>query len=959
MVRTSSLALVVLLGCSLTASSAANVQVFEGNSRVGNAIGSQNSSQWVDFGSAEVATVVSKTFTVRNEGADAVLLSPLISVPRGFTLMRQFGSTKLAPGQTTNFTVALNSAAAGNFRGRLSFAVQNTKERIGINLTGIAYGPPSMRIIRTGDAGFRTIGKWTPVTVQGQGAAQTIAPGSGTSVAVWTFTGLRPGHYQVSTTWTARPNQAGNAQFSILNGTQTVSPVTVNQQIAPSDFRDAGVAWRNLGRPVFLTGHTLTVRLTDRADGQVLADAVRIERVGFPGRIISPADKGFAVAGKWNAVTSRVGPVATSNASGAGQIQATWTFTDLVPGQYRVSGSWDAGADHASNALYTIIDGNKAIASVKVNQQQAPKDFRDAGIMWQDLGKSGNLVRVSGKMLTVHLTGARANGAVSAGPLRVERIYNPGGMTAPEGVSYYDAVRFLEQATWGPDDVYWLPYLTSVGFGQFLADQAATPPSGYPVLELVPDNSNNLCQTGPPGDICRRDNYQMYPLLNLFFTDAFYQNDQLRQRMAWAWHKIIVVSGRLDGLQIPSHLTPYLNVIDQYCMGNYYDLLYNMTLTPAMGRYLDMNISTRSSPNENYAREILQLFSIGLDSLNPDGTPIRDPDTGLIIPTYTQDDIIQYTRALTGWVFAAPPQTGYTNYRDHMIPRNPETMYHDRSEKFLLPLGYPNHLDPNQSAQDDLTAVHQNIFSHPNLGPFVARSLIQQLVTSNPAPDYIARVAGVFNDRGDGVRGDLSAVTAAILLDPAARGDVSTDPSFGKLREPVQYLNNCLRAFYVIGYDDTPMSDGNLNGIGNGPSSQDQSVLQPPTVFSYYLPAQVAPYSGGLLGPEFGIFTTSTTYRKANMINQLFMTGNNGISPSPPNTPHGTKPDLTNLISMAGDPGGMADYLNGYLLHGTMSQQFRDQLVAAINAVAPGNPTKRAKTAAYLVLTSAQYQVQQ
>src|SRR5262249_22431975 len=195
---------------------------------------------------------------------------------------------------------------------------------------------------------------------------------------------------------------------------------------------------------------------------------------------------------------------------------------------------------------------------------------------------------------------------------------------------------------------------------------------------LVLDNSTDQCM----GDSdCLRDNYSLYPVQNRFFTNALYGPDQLRQRVAFALHEIDVVSGLT--VYMPLRFVPYLQIFDQNAFGNYRDVLYKVTLNAAMGNYLNMVTSTKSYPNENYAREIMQLFSIGLNFLNPDGTPQLD-DNGFPIPTYTQDTVSNLTRVLTGWTYAAPPMNGVTNYLDPLVVRTPESSYHDQGSKTLL-----------------------------------------------------------------------------------------------------------------------------------------------------------------------------------------------------------------------------------------------------------------------------------
>jgi uncharacterized protein (DUF1800 family) len=929
---------------SAVAPNAPVLQVYLGTVFAPGSSGIANATGSVDLGVAPVATVKPTVFTVRNAGMSDLTLAEPIRLPRGFTLVRSFGTHTLAPGKSTAFVVALNSARAGKLRGLVRFGTNGTPgKQFGFTVSGTALAPPSMRIIDNSDPDFRTVGRWTSVTGRGfQGSVQVAAAGRGDSQASWTFRGLKPGLYQVSATWSAASGQANNARFTLRNGTRDLPPVVVAQSMHPDGFRDAATTWQNLGEPYRLRGDTLTVSLSDQANGPVVADAVRIERVGYPGRIIVPGEPKFQAVGGWEKAG---GQVLQSTREGS---WATWTFTGLIPGNYRVSTTWPANAQASANAPFTVLDGSRAANHVTVDQQQAPHDLRDAGTTWADLGGEGNLFTIAGKTLVVRLS-APKDDFVLAGPVRVERVYDSGsGSGGGPLIDVPDAVRFLEQSTWGPNDALLSHFLNDLGGDPvaFLNEQYNAPISSYPTPPIVLDNETNQCMGN---STCNRDNYSLYLVQNRFFTNALYGPDQLRQRVSFALHEIDVVSGLTIGL--PMRYVPYLQIFDYNAFGNYRDILGQITLNPAMGEYLNMVTSTKTNPNENYAREIMQLFSIGLNFLNPDGTLQLD-NNGNPIATYTQDTVTNFARAFTGWTFDKPPQTGTTNYINPMVVHTPETTYHDRNAKTLLQ--YPNavygNLPANQATAVDLSNALDNIFYHPNVGPFICQQLIQKLVTSNPSPGYVARVESWFENDGTGVRGNLWAVLWAILLDPEARGDAVSDPTYGHLREPVLFTCNVLRAFNATSHDGTTTSDGYVNPqvINFG-----MDLFRPPTVFSYYPPSYNVPGYIPLLGPEFGIQTTVTTLKRANFMNTMTFGG--GINTGS-NAPTGTALNLSTLQTMT--PDAMADYLNGLLTHGTMSDAMRTGLIQAINAVAATNTLKRARTAVYLVTTSAQYQVQ-
>lgn len=558
----------------------------------------------------------------------------------------------------------------------------------------------------------------------------------------------------------------------------------------------------------------------------------------------------------------------------------------------------------------------------------------------------------------------------------------PDSFTGP--ASDADAVRFLEQASWGPTAAD-IAHVKQVGFKAYLDEQFSAPVtnlakgSDFPDLVFPLDDQPTACPTSSPGDpnynqtVCNRDNFSVYPLQRTFYSNALYGPDQLRQRVAFALHQILVVSAASE-VNRPSWITIYLQALDRNAFGNYKVLLREVTLSPAMGEYLDMRLSTRTSPNENFAREVLQLFSVGTAVLNVDGSSPVDSQ-GMPLASYSQTDVNEFTKVFTGWNL--DPNVigpGITNWRDPMIPRGGTN--HDGSTKTLFNGQVIASCGNNAAcAQTDLTAAIDNIFNHANVGPFISKQLIQHLVVSNPSGSYVARVATVFNNDCAGLypiagcsnaRGNLKAVVQAILLDPEARGDSKTAANYGKLREPAQYISGFLRAFNVKSFDKTSTSDGVLGSRSTSDfaGTLDQPIFQPTTVFSYYQPGFEVPGTK-ILGPAFGILSTSTTLRRANDINTLVYSGvssNTSPTAASPDRPRGTSIDTANLEALAGNPGDVADALNPLLFHGTMSTQVRTSLINAMNAINDVNVTtrnqKRARMAVYLAATSSQYDIQ-
>lgn len=610
----------------------------------------------------------------------------------------------------------------------------------------------------------------------------------------------------------------------------------------------------------------------------------------------------------------------------------------------------------------TPVPGYEWMSQVTVRLSDDIGDVGDVLVRINLHGMSSNRVRVA----IGHLGGGPADDAGATampapGPPAPAATPTPTPNPYTAASTTPDTVRFLEQASWGPTNSE-IARVRAMGFRAYLNEQFNLPATGYPNLTFPLDDQAQGCPSGSPQE-CARDGYTLYPIQRTFYSNAFTGQDQLRQRVAFALHQIMVVSGR--DINRPSWMTPYLQALDRNAFGNFRTLLQEMTLNPAMGEYLDLRRSTNTNQNENYAREVLQLFSIGLYEINRDGT-LKLDSQGNLIPTYSQTTVNDFTRILTGWTFANAIASGITNYRDPMIARA-NNGGHDQGTKTLLN-GQTS--AANQGTVQDLNIALDNIFNNPNVGPFIGKQLIQQLVTSNPSPAYVERVARVFNNDCDalyadnctGLRGNLRSVVQAILLDPEARGDVKTDPNFGHLREPMQYINNVLRAFDVKSFDKSSTSDGVLStrSTTDFASTMDQPLFQPATVFSYYAPDYAIPGTS-LLGPSFQILSTSTTLRRANFINTIVYTGVSPTTGTNTDRPRGTSVDLSPLEALASNPAQVVNNLDTLLMHGTMSSSLRTEVINAITTIPTSDANfarKRAQMAVYLVTTSSQYQVQ-
>ena len=501
------------------------------------------------------------------------------------------------------------------------------------------------------------------------------------------------------------------------------------------------------------------------------------------------------------------------------------------------------------------------------------------------------------------------------------------------------AVRFLEQSTFGPT-AQLVSQVKLTGFTPFLNDQFSTAASRYP----DPGTATGVSLT---------------PTQQSFFTNAVFGPDQLRQRVAFALSEIWVTSGNTIA---PQGMAFYMNLLSQDAFVNYRQIMYDVTLSPAMGAYLNMvnndkpNAAANTHANENYARESMQLFTLGLNKLNQDGSLQHDA-SGNLIPTYTQADVQALALAFTGWTYGPTAPTGGQPHNPvyWLGPMMALDSNHDTTAKVFL----GTTLAAGRTAAQDLggTSVNPNgaldvIFNNPNLPPFISKQLIQHLVSSNPSAAYVRRVADVFVSGnfagfGSGLRGDMQAVIAAILLDPEARrGDVASTSvaADGHLREPILYIANLLRAFGAA-------TDG--AGPVNYASNLSEPPLRAPSVFNFFPPDYLIPGTA-LLGPEFNLQTTGTALARINFA-YSFVYGSIG---------GGTTVDFSPYATIAAGTNGanqLVSSLNTLLLHGTLSSSSSASILAAVNAVPSGatQSLNQAKTAIYLILSSSQYQIEQ
>ncbi len=455
------------------------------------------------------------------------------------------------------------------------------------------------------------------------------------------------------------------------------------------------------------------------------------------------------------------------------------------------------------------------------------------------------------------------------------------------------------------------------------------------------------------GDNCWRDWSSSTPLLWDFYRNAVSEPDQLRQRVGWALQQILVVSN----LEVfgTYGLRNYNNALLNQAFGNYQDVLRSVVLSPVMGDYLNNVNNDKAAPNENFARELLQLFSLGTCDLNTDGTL----KTGDCVPTYDNETVRNYAYALTGWTYPAggatpwgcwPRGSNCQYYGGDMVP---VAAFHDTAARALLS-GVT--LPSGHNASQALDAVLSSLMTHPNMAPFVGRQLIQHLVTSNPSPPYVQRVAAAFvsgrsQGFGTGRRGDMKATIAAILLDPEARTSTPLNTA-GRLREPAQFFTGVLRAL-------NGRTDGDALGWWWGEQLR-QHAFRAPSVFNFYPPDY--PVAGtSLVGPAFALHSTNAALQRVNYVNYLVFWGGSAPQSDVPGA-LGTRVDLSAFAADASDPARLVDRLSLLALGAPLPTAARTAVVNAVAAYTQQNSgndylTNRVRQAAYLVFSSPNYQI--
>ena len=616
--------------------------------------------------------------------------------------------------------------------------------------------------------------------------------------------------------------------------------------------------------------------------------------------------------------------------SSAGTISATGVYTGPAvlpnPAAVIVTAVSHADPTAKANAAVNLQNPLPVVASVTpnpVNPGKATITVKGTGLA------NGAVVYFAGAALpTVFVsdTTLTATGTIAmpVGRLAAVKVTNPnpGTATSPpiavpvrvavEAMPYANAVRFLEMTTWGPTPQNVVD-LQTMGLNAWLAAQFAKPASAWPDPNTTTEGVARL-QTA-------------------FFNIALNGGDQLRQRASFALAQILVASAVKD-VQF-EQMVSYQRFLADYAFGTYRDVLTATTLNPAMGYFLDMvnnakaNPTTGTAANENYARELMQLFTLGLVQLDSQGNPITAG--GATVPEYDQSTVSEMAKVMTGWTYGETPGFAslWTNMPYYFGPMVAFENYHDTTQKNInLPI--PCVISAGGTAESDLSAALDCIYRQTNLAPFVSYRLIQRFVMSDPSPAYVGRVANAFQSS----QGNLQAVITALLTDPEAQSEGS-----GKLAEPMLYATGLLRALNAtVTAADALTNQGTLMG---------QTALTPGSVFSYFSPFYRVPdLTPPPVAPEFQAMNAATALARANF---AWLAAGNGIS-------GGIKVDLTNWLDLANNPPDLVEALNQALFRGEMDANVRGLLTTA--ASASTSTAARVRSALYAAAAAPQYEIE-
>lgn len=862
--------------------------------------------------------------TVTNPGPSGAVSSPrLVEFGQGISMSIAPATATVATGATQQFTVNVTGAPDN----KVWWYVNGGSANGMINSNGLykapnsaPAGPVTIRAVLTINSEKQASATVT-VTTAPQTVAVTISPATATVPVGQSqqFTAGVTGSPNTAVTWKVGDVVGGNATVGTISVTGLYT--------APSVVPPGNVAVNAVSQADPTKSATAVITVT-------AAPAVAVSINPTSANVQTGATQQFSATVSNTAntvVTWQVNGVTGGNAT-VGTINSTGLYTapaSVPAGSVTVTAVSQADTTKSASATVNVT-APPVIVTISVAPVSA--NVPTGGTQQFTATVSGSPNTAVTWQVNNVTGGDSTGGTISSSGLYTAPVALPGSSITITAISQADPTRkasasvnltdplalsvgrFLDQATFGPTPQL-TAYVKQVGIQQYLDEQLLAPESVFPAgVNTTPNELH----------------------------DQFYQHmlsgpDQLRQRVLYALSEVIVISRNKN--YYPNMLVPWLQVLSRNAFGNYKTMLREITLDASMGNFLDMVNSFKpgvaGGANENYPRELMQLFSIGLYELNPDGSQKLDA-ASKPIPTYTMNDVRQIALALTGWTFNTAngaPQYPNPNYYPGQMVALPA--YHDTSSKTFL--GHT--LPAGQTPQKDVDDVIDIVFNHPNVGPFIATRLIRALVTSNPSPAYIARISAVFADNGQGVRGDMQAVIRAILLDAEARNDNPPD-DFGRLRTPLQHH---IALFRVLG--GTIAQPSQITYVYD---NMGESVLNAPSVFGHYSPLfRIPKQTPPLSGPEFQIHGPGELVNSGNFLWSYLSYYQTGIW------------DLQWLFSLGSNHTACVDAVDNLLLYGRMSQGMRQQLLTALQSsqTAGADAKMRALTVLYLTAMSSEYLV--
>jgi len=864
--------------------------------------------------------------------AAGAVVSIMATVPSGQQFTGWTGATVANPGSasTTLTMPAANTTVAAQFAASPTAPVISSVSpnpvpagTVTVTLTGTGFAAGALAY---DSYGANSMIQYAPVSITP--TAVTIAIYQG-SAATTTFQVRNPGSSGWSNALTVPVNSGPPPP-------QSIAPATVNVNLgATQQFASSGATAFTASAGSITSAGLYAAPATMPASNSVTVTATgpggnasaTVTLINPNPQLISPGSVTLALG----ATQQFTSAGATSWSAIAGTITPGGLYT--APSVWPASGAdmvTVTGPNGTTIAAVTVTPPTPVVAAVGTNNQLP-------------LGIFGATVTGTGLIAqsTVTLGGTPVNAVYSNGAINIGGFYGQSGtanLIVTNGsissqpfsvqvgvpnpvVSASAARRFLQQAAFGPTPAD-AAHVQAIGFQAWLAEQFA-----------MPVVSNYNAATGGVG------------MSAVFLTNAVTNPDQLRQKVAFALSQIFVTS--FTKVLFESVMIPYQQLLLADAFTGYPQILNDVTLSPCMGYYLDMANNEKANPalgtvaNENYAREIMQLMSIGTKVLNPDGTWPVD-SSNLPIPTYQQSDVTAMARIFTGWTFAASTPGAAPIFGAYINPNAPMVPFanqHDTSAKAVMGYNAPAGL----SITDDLNGVLAYLVNHPNTAPFISTKLIQHLVKSNPSPQYVQRVSTAFTQSN----GDMPTVITAILLDPEARANDeggADQPADGHLQEPALLVAGVVRAFA-----------GQMNTMNFYPqtlASMGQDVFNAPSVFNYYSPGFVVGGTGGLLGPEFQIDNPNAAVLRENFVANLTNSYSNPVLTNGP----GTSVDVTPFLPLASNPANLVNAIDLTLTEGAMPQGLKTIIVTAVADDADG-PLHQVETAIYLTLISSYYNV--